>query len=246
MLKSNGLPRPKIRLKKFGFSSKTVPANIAKKLPSQRCSQPFLIPIFNFSHKRHTFAFAGESGYTLGFRRRIAHNGSHGETGAFRTGPLSLPSTRTARLRTSPGRVSERRTLPLWDLGREVLSKNAESLRDSDALMRVAVPRRRGPAGLRDLFRFCRNRDLYIRRSWFSACARQGRYHYPRCAPRAAETLGGRLSKRLIGRFLGLTGSSLISAVQNVSRFFWNSSISRQTAPVPRERNRSCFLRHFM
>ena len=31
-----------------------------------------------------------------------------------------------------------------------MLPKNAESLRDSDALMRVAVPRRRGPAGLRD------------------------------------------------------------------------------------------------
>ena len=31
-----------------------------------------------------------------------------------------------------------------------VLPKNAESLRDSDAIMRVAVPRRRGPAGLRD------------------------------------------------------------------------------------------------
>ena len=28
--------------------------------------------------------------------------------------------------------------------------KGAESLWDSDALMRVAVPRRRGPAGLRD------------------------------------------------------------------------------------------------
>ena len=64
VLKSNGLHRPKIRLKKFGFSLKTVPANIAKKLPPQRCSQPFLIPIFNFSHKRHTFAFTGESGYT--------------------------------------------------------------------------------------------------------------------------------------------------------------------------------------
>ena len=75
-------------------------------------------------------------------------------------------------------------------------------------MMRVAVPRRRGPAGLRDLFRFCRNRDLYIRRSWFSACARQGRYHYPRCAPRAAETLGGRLSKRLICRFLRSGGRS--------------------------------------
>ena len=42
-----------------------------------------------------------------------------------------------------------------------VLPKNAESLRNSDALMRVAVPRRRGPAGLRDLFRFCRNCGLY-------------------------------------------------------------------------------------
>ena len=31
-----------------------------------------------------------------------------------------------------------------------VLPKNVESLRNSDALMRVAVPRRRGPAGLRD------------------------------------------------------------------------------------------------
>ena len=30
------------------------------------------------------------------------------------------------------------------------LPKNAESLRDSDVLMHVAVPRRRGPAGLRD------------------------------------------------------------------------------------------------
>ena len=152
VLKSNGLRHLKNLPVKFGFSLKTVPANIAKKLPPQRCFKPLFISVFNFSHKRPTFAFTSESGYTFAFRRRIAHNGSHGETGAFRTGPLSLPSTRTARLRTSPGRVSERRTLPLWDLGREVLSKNAESLRDSDALMRVAVPRRRGPAGLRDLF----------------------------------------------------------------------------------------------
>ena len=118
MLKSNGLPSPKIRLKKFDFSSKSVPANIAKKLPSQRCFKPLFIPVFNFPHKWPTFAFTGESGYTLGFQRKIAHKGTHGETGAFRTGPLSLPSTRTARSRTSPGRVSERRTLPLSDLGR--------------------------------------------------------------------------------------------------------------------------------
>ena len=38
--------------------------------------------------------------------------------GLFRMGPLSLPSTRTARSRTSPGRVSERQTLPLLGFGR--------------------------------------------------------------------------------------------------------------------------------
>ena len=32
-------------------------------------------------HKRPTFAFTPESGYTLGSAQRIAHNGSHGETG---------------------------------------------------------------------------------------------------------------------------------------------------------------------
>ena len=83
MLLSNGFPYSKIRLKKFDFSPIDTPANIAKKLPSQRCSKPFLIPIFNFSHKWPMFAFADKSGYTLGFQRKIAHSGSHGETGAF-------------------------------------------------------------------------------------------------------------------------------------------------------------------
>ena len=90
----------------------------------------------------------------------------------------------------------------------EALLKDAESLRDSDALMRVAVPRRRGPAGLRDLFRFCRNCGLYIRRSWFSACARHGWYHYPRCALCAVEIPDDRLQKRLTRRFLRSGGRS--------------------------------------
>ena len=47
--------------------------------------------------KRPTFAFAGESGYTLAFAQRIAHSGSHAETRAFRTGVVSLPSERFAR-----------------------------------------------------------------------------------------------------------------------------------------------------
>ena len=80
VLKSNGFRHSKNPPVKFGFSSKTVPATIAKKLPPQRCFKPLLIPIFNFSHKWPTFAFTGESGYTLGFANRIAHKGTHGET----------------------------------------------------------------------------------------------------------------------------------------------------------------------
>ena len=45
--------------------------------------------------------------------------------------------------------------------------------------MRVAVPRRRGPAGLRDLFRFCRNCGLYALCSELSACARRGALSLP-------------------------------------------------------------------
>ena len=81
MLKSNGFRHPKNLPVKFGFSPKTIPAYIVKKLPPQRCFKPLLIPIFNFPHKRPTFVFAGESGYTLGFAQRIAHKGLHGETG---------------------------------------------------------------------------------------------------------------------------------------------------------------------
>ena len=36
--------------------------------------------LFNFAHKRLTFAITPAIGYTLGFRRRIAHNGLHAET----------------------------------------------------------------------------------------------------------------------------------------------------------------------
>ena len=93
VLKSNGLRHSKNLPVKFGFSSKTVPANIVQKLPSQRCPKPLLIAFFNFSHKWPTFAFTSESGYTLGFRRRIAHKGSHTETGGrFGRGALLLPS----------------------------------------------------------------------------------------------------------------------------------------------------------
>ena len=69
--------------------------------------------------------------------------------GLFRMGALLLPSERFTRFGNPawPGvRTANFAAFEPWP---EALSKNAESLRDSDALMRVAVPRRRGPAGLR-------------------------------------------------------------------------------------------------
>ena len=86
VLKSNGLRHSKNPPVRFSFSPKTVPVNIAKKLPPQRCSKPIFIALFNFSHKWTTFAFTSESGYTLGSAQRIAHKGLHGETGAFQMG----------------------------------------------------------------------------------------------------------------------------------------------------------------
>ena len=152
VLKSNGLRHSKNPPVRFSFSLKIVPATIAKKLPSQLCPKPLFIAFFNFSHKWPTFAFSSESGYTLGFQRKIAHSGSHGETGGVSDGGgiITLGAFRTFANLPGPGiRTASFAAFGAWS---GVLPKNAESLRNSDALMRVAVPRCRGPAGLRDLF----------------------------------------------------------------------------------------------
>ena len=122
---------------------------------------------------------------------------------------------------TLRGQGVERQTLPLLGLGPVCFRRTQRASGTAMRLCASLFRRRRGPAGLRNLFRFCRNRDLYIRRSWFSACARWGWYYYPRRALRAAETLDGRLSKRLICYFLGLTDSSLIPAAQNIVPFLY-------------------------
>ena len=103
-------------------------------------------------HKRPTFAFTPENEYTLAFAQKIAHSGLHTETGGVSDGGgiTTLGAFHTFTNIPGPGiRTASFAAFGAWS---GVLPKNAESLRDSDALMRVAVPRRRGPAGLRDLF----------------------------------------------------------------------------------------------
>ena len=145
VLKSNGLRYSKNLPVKFGFSPINTPANIAKKLPLQLRPKPLFIAFFSLSHKRPTFAFTGESGYTLGFRRRIAHSGLHAETGGVSDGGgiTTLGAFRTFTNIPGPGiRTANFTAFGSWS---EVLSKNAESLRGSDALMRVAVPKASRP-----------------------------------------------------------------------------------------------------
>ena len=82
--------------------------------------------------KRPTFTFVHESGYTLGFQRKIAHKGTRAETG----GPLPWPQRGFA--------------LP-------AKSSPKEQPEEADARLMACVRflRRRGPAGLRNLFLFC-------------------------------------------------------------------------------------------
>ena len=153
VLKSNGPHRSKNPPVKFGFSLKTVPANIAKKLPLQLRPKPLFIAFFSLSHKRPTFAFAGESGYTLGFRRKIAHSGLHGETGGVLGGGgiTTLGAFHTVRIPCVAG-------YPNGVLCRFGILAGRCSRRTQKAFgtaMRLCVSlsrRRRDPAGLRDLF----------------------------------------------------------------------------------------------
>ena len=145
VLLSNGLHHSENLPVKFGFSPKIVPANIVQKLPSQRCSKPLFIAFFNFSHKRPTFAFTGESGYTLGSAQRIAHKGLHGETGAFQMGGAITTLGAFRRFTNIPGPGIRTANFAAFGSWSETLPKNTESLRDSDALMRVAVPKASRP-----------------------------------------------------------------------------------------------------
>ena len=84
-------------------------------------------------------------GTHLGSLRKIAHSGSQGETGVLWMGALSLPSDRFARSGNPAwpeGRTAYFAPFGSWP---RVLPKNAESLRNSDALMRVAVPKASRP-----------------------------------------------------------------------------------------------------
>ena len=113
--------------------------------------RPSFITFFNLSHKQPTFAFTDENGYTLGSRRKIAHRGTHGETGGVLGGGwYHYPRTVSHVAETLRGQGVERQTLPLLGLGRGCSRRTQKAFGAAMRLCASLFRRRRGPAGLRD------------------------------------------------------------------------------------------------
>ena len=145
----------------------------------QSCYHKFYLPTafhsaFQLLAQTATFAFIGKSGYTLAFANRIAHSGPHAETGGVSDGALSLPSTRTARSRTSPGRVPERRALPLLGLGRGCSQRTQRAF---GTAMRLCASLSRGVAAPLGCVIFFASAEIAVSTpcaQGLSVCARQG------------------------------------------------------------------------
>ena len=116
-----------------------------------------------FQHFGHTdFSISGTNASHLLPLTKVGTHSAFGEgshtaaytpkQGGVSDWVLSLPSERSARSRTSPGRVSERRTLPLWGLGQGCSQRTQRAFGTAMRLCASLSRRRRGPAGLRDLF----------------------------------------------------------------------------------------------
>ena len=122
-----------------------------------------------------TFAFTSESGYTTRLSeknrtQRLARRNRE----CCGWGWYHYPRTVSHVSETLRGRGLERQTLPLLGLGWMCSPKTQKACGTAMRLCASLFRRRRGPAGLRDLFRFCRSCGLYTLRSVLSECARRG------------------------------------------------------------------------
>ena len=136
--------------------------------------------------------------------------------GRFGWGRYYYPRSVLRGSETLRGRVSERQTLPHLGLGRR---RSRRTQRAFGTAMRSCASRPRGvaaPLGCVIFFAFVEIATSTLCAQSFPRVRGGGWYHYPRCALRVVETLNGRLSKRLICRFLGLTCSSLTAAQNTV------------------------------
>ena len=180
--------------------------------------------------KRVTHSAFGEKSHTA------AYTAKHG---LFRMGVVSLPSIRAARSRISPGRVSERRTLPLLGLGRGCSQRTQRAF---GTAMRLCASLFRGVAAPLGCVIFLQFGDVAV----FSLCAQyflnvRGRgVLLPSACFACSRNAGRPLAKAANLPFSEVGWSSLIPVAQKQKQHLTANS------PDPRERNRGCFFRHFM
>ena len=175
MLKSNGLHRPKNLPVKFGFRPKPFPQISPKSYRHNAGPNRFSSHFSTFRTNGPRSLLRVKAGTHSAFGKGSHTAAYTPKQGAFRVGVVSLPSIRAARSRISPGRVSERQVLPLLGLGRGCSQRTQKAFGAAMRLCASLFRRRRGPAGLRDLFRFCRNCGLYALRSGlFRVCEARG------------------------------------------------------------------------
>ena len=147
-------------------------------------------------HKRPTFAFTGESGCTLGFPRKIAHKGSHAETGVFRTGggitTLGLFHTfRKPCVARGQNGVLCRFGILAGRCSRRTQKAFGTAMRLCASLFRGVA----APLGCVIFFTSAEVAACTPCAQCFPNVRDEGWYHYPRRALCAVETLGARLSK---------------------------------------------------
>ena len=144
VLKSNGFHHSENLPVKFVFSSKTVPVNIAKKLPSQTLSQ-------TTSHR--TFQLLTQTPHVCFHRRKRVHirlcsknrtqRLARRNRGCFGWGWYHYPRSVPRVLKTLRGRGLKRQTLPLLGLGR---GYSRRTQRASGTAMRLCASLSRGVA----------------------------------------------------------------------------------------------------
>ena len=175
-------------------------------------------------HKRLTFAFTGESGYTLAFASRSSHSGSHAEIGA-------LPPVNTAQL-CATNRIALNATSAILDSAALLYTyiprffvnphyQQREKIRQR--CHRNSVPNRfssrfstsltNGPRSLS--WTKVRTPSAFGERSHTRAYtpkqgpSGQGRYHYPRSVPHVHKHPRAGCQNGVLCRFWALVGGAL-------------------------------------
>ena len=141
--------------------------NVSSTLSTRSSTPPAQTPHVRFRGRKRVHTRLSEKNRTQGHTRR--------NRGRFGWGWYHYPRSVSHGSETLRGQGVERQTLPLLGLGRGCSQRTQRAFGTAMRLCASLFRRRRGPAGLRDLFRFCRNCGLYALRSGpFRVCEAKG------------------------------------------------------------------------